>query len=438
MSSSHELLPSIERLIASAYAPSEPGAAFLLMRGGQTLYRGAVGLANLEHQIPVTPEMPFRLASLTKPFTACAILMLAEAGQLALSDPITRFLPEYPMGETPITLEHLLSHTSGVQNYTFLPEWWAVHRQDLGLPELLGLFQSKPSVSEPGARWAYNNSGYALLGAVIEKISGQSYGEFIEQHIFALLGMQHSWYGASASRVIPGLVSGYSKAGGEYVHPEYLSYTQVYAAGALISTLDDLAIWFAALRTGQLAPREMLEWAWQPYRLTDGVKVPYGFGWTLGFYQGHRLVEHLGLLPGFSNYLIALPDEDIFAVVLSNNDSKTEQPERLAFELAALALEQPYQAPLPVELALEQLQRCTGQYSSQDGEPLSVVLEAGGMFLINAQGQKLEIQPLSPQEFFFPGTPLARVVFVFGTDQQVAEMMWTKRQAIPLHARRTS
>ncbi len=434
MAPANDFLRAVKQLVGKDYSPSEPGAVVIIIKNGQILYRQGTGLANLEHRIPIEPDMPFHLASLTKPFTATAILMLEEAGQLALNDPITRFLPDYPLGETAITIEHLLTHTSGIQNYTELPEWWAVHRQDLSVPELIGLFMSKPPVSAPGTRWAYSNSGYALLGAVIEKISGKPYGKFIEERIFAPLGMRHSYYDGTSSRVIPKLVSGYSGQGPGYSHAEYLSYTQVYAAGGLIATVDDLADWYIALCNGQMIQKTSLQRAWNPYILAEGRSCLYGYGWMLSTYQGHRLVEHYGLIPGFANYLIGLPDDDIFVAVLSNYDGKIGQPERLSFELAALTLELPYRPPTPIELSPEKLQAYTGQYQAQDSAVLTVQFEASGLVLQTADGQSRAIQPISPSKFFFPQFPASEVHFVLDINQQVRELNWIPRQRIPIQA----
>ena len=164
---------SVEQMVVKAYPDVAPGAAILLVKKGQVLYSRGIGLANLEHQVPLKPDMPFRLASLTKPFTSTAILMLVEAGQLALTDPLSRLLPDYPMGEATITLEHLLTHTSDVPDYTELPEWLAVHRQDVSVDQLIDIFKTRPKIFAPGTRWAYSNSAHVLLGAIIEKISGK-------------------------------------------------------------------------------------------------------------------------------------------------------------------------------------------------------------------------------------------------------------------------
>jgi CubicO group peptidase (beta-lactamase class C family) len=437
MAHPQDLQKALEQLVTGAFQASAPGAACLLIQKGQVIYRDGIGLANLEHEIPLTPEMPFRLASLTKPITATAILKLAEAGQLALTDPLTRFLPDYPMGETPITLEHLLTHTSGLRNYTELPEWWAVHRQDLGVDQLLDLFKAQPVAFAPGTSWAYCNSGYALLGAILEKISGKPYGECLNELIFAPLEMQKTSYEASPARVIPQLVSGYTKIPGAYLHPEYLSNTQVYAAGGLVSTLDDLARWFAALRNGQLLSPKMLQPMWTPYLLADGTSTHYGYGWMLSQLEDRRVVEHYGLLPGFANYLLALPDEDLLVVILSNDDGNVNETERLAFHMATLALDRPYRPPASLPLAVAELARFAGSYQAENGSPVLIEEEAGSLVLQLAAGQRLALQPVSELEFFCPQNPVSRLVFSSNTRQQITALKWLPRRGRPLRAQKS-
>ena len=336
MPTTAELTRQIDSLLEQAYTPEGPGAAVLLAKDGETLYRRAMGLANLELAVSLSPEMVFQIASLTKPFTAQAILMLAEAGQLTVTDPVSKFLPDCTHLAS-ITLEHLLTHTSGLVNYVELPEWWVVHRQDLAVNELIALFKDRPLVSAPGVRWAYCNSGYALLGAVIEAISGQSYAEFVEQRLLAPLGMRQSAY-ENLSRVLAGRVTGYQVSGEGYMNAEYLSPTHTYAAGALVSTVDDLARWSQALFSGQVLQPETLRRAFSPYRLADGSLATYGYGWFIAEHQGHALVEHLGSLPGFAHYMIGVPAERLFVVVLSNRASQNAVPDQLARQIIALAL----------------------------------------------------------------------------------------------------
>ena len=428
---------SIEQMVVKAYPDAAPGVVILLVKKGQVLYRQGIGLANLEHQVPLKPDMPFQLASLTKPFTSTAILMLVEAGKLALTDRLNNLLPDYPMGEAIITPEHLLTHTSGLPDYTELPEWLTIHRQDVSVDQLIDVFKTRPKIFAPGTRWAYCNSGYVLLGAIIEKISGKSYGEFLAEHIFAPLKMARTSYEATGSRVIPQMVSGYSKAHDAYIQAEYLSYSQIYAAGGMVSTLDDLARWFAALRAGKLLTAETLRKMWTPYLLADGTSTRYGYGWWLSECKGRPVVEHYGLLPGYVNYLLALPDDDILVIVLSNDDGKLNQVEQLAVEMAALTLGNPYQPPAAVPLSSTELRAFEGNYTSSDGKLLTLVDESGQLILRNDLGQFFTLQPRSHLEFFFPENPESRLVFS-RRQNIITWLEWLPRRGMPIQAQKIS
>src|SRR5215216_3458781 len=194
MSTDNDVISEIDALLQAAYQPNEPGAAVIALKDQQPVFRKGYGLANLELHVPITPDTVFRLASVTKQFTAVAILMLMEQGKLALQDPITRFLPDYPTHDHTITVEHLLTHTSGIRSYTDMPEWPPLWRKDFSVGELIDSFKDQPMQFAPGTRWAYNNSGYVLLGAIIEQLSGLSYAQFVQQHIFEPLGMRQSYY----------------------------------------------------------------------------------------------------------------------------------------------------------------------------------------------------------------------------------------------------
>ena len=202
------LAAQVDSLLSSVYKSGEPGAALLIMKDGQVLVRKAYGMADLELGIPLEPDMVFRIGSMTKQFTAVAALMLIEQGKLALADPITKFLPDYPIQGKTITIEHLLTHTSGIQSYTDMDSWRPLLRKDMNLTELIGVFKDQPMQFAPGERWRYNNSGYVLLGAVIEKVAGMSYESFLQKNIFDPLGLKNTFYG-SATRVIPRRIPGY-------------------------------------------------------------------------------------------------------------------------------------------------------------------------------------------------------------------------------------
>lgn len=410
------LIQTVDNLLQATYPPTEPGAAVIVVREGAVIYRKGHGLANLEHEIPIEPDMVFRLGSLTKQFTAVAILMLAEQGKLALNDPVTKFLPDYPTHDHLITVEHLLTHTSGIKSYTDIPEIWASIRQDFTVQELINLFKHQPMQFAPGKRWAYNNSGYILLGAIIEKLAGQSYAQFIQQNIFEPLGMKQSLYD-DPLRVVPRRVAGYDKGPEGYTNSAYLSLTTPYAGGALASTLDNLARWDSALYTDQLLKPETLQRAFTAYRLTDGTSTAYGYGWSIGEYAGHRLMQHGGGIPGFRNYAIRMPEDRVFVAILSNNPMGPAIPGDLAFKIAAIVIGQPYQELVPVELSPEVLAQFEGTYQSHVLGERRITREDQRLFSQLGPGPHTELVPFSSNEFFFKDRPFLHLRFVRGANE---------------------
>ncbi|NTV80719.1 MAG: beta-lactamase family protein, partial [Candidatus Aminicenantes bacterium] len=331
------LAKKIDAVMSEIYKPGQPGAAVIVRKNGETVFRKGYGMADLELGVPVEPDMVFRLGSITKQFTAVAILLLAQEGKLGLQDEITKFLPDFPTQGRRITVEHLLTHTSGIQSYTDLPEWLPLWRKDFTLKELIDLFKDKPMQFGPGESWAYNNSGYVLLGAIIEKVSGKTYEGFIEAAIFQPLGMKRSYYG-SAERIIPRRIPGYQTGKGGFVNAPYLSMTQPYAAGSLLSTVDDLAVWSDAVFSGKLVRKEWLEKAFTPYRLKNGESSGYGYGWFIADFAGHRSIEHGGGINGFTSYAMTFPEDGLFLSILTNGAIEGRAPEPRAVKIAWLAL----------------------------------------------------------------------------------------------------
>ncbi|MGH8598969.1 MAG: serine hydrolase, partial [Gammaproteobacteria bacterium] len=316
------LTAAIDEMLAKEFKANEPGAAAIVVKDGKVVFRKGYGMANLELGVAIEPDMIFRIGSVTKQFTAVATLMLAEQGKLSLTDEITKFLPDYPTQGRKITIEHLLTHTSGIVSYTGLPEWRPQMRKDVTLDEMIAVFKDKPMEFAPGERWNYNNSGYVLLGAVIEKASGMKYADFVEKNIFAPLGMKRSFYD-STSRIIPRRAAGYSKGKDGYVNAEYLSMSWPHAAGSLISTVDDLALWDAALYTDKIVKQESLKRAWKAFPLNDGRPAKYGYGWGLSTMEGHPAIGHGGGINGFTCDALRLPDDRVYVAILTNRDAGT-------------------------------------------------------------------------------------------------------------------
>ena len=272
-----DLTQQFDDIVAKYYQDDMPGAAVLVAKEGQPIYRAAVGKSNLEYNIDMVPENVFMLASITKQFTAVAILMFEEQGKLSLDDPITKFIPDYPTNGKTITVHQLLNHTSGIKSYTGIGNLVKVARNDKTLDDLIDYFKNEPMDFDPGEAFRYNNSGYVLLGKIIEVLSGETYEDFIESKIFDRLGMKDSRYGSN-SEIIHKRAMPYEEGPNGYVNANYLSMTLPHAAGSLMSTVDDLLKWQNALTNNTLIKASSLDKAINGSELNNGEHIDYGYG----------------------------------------------------------------------------------------------------------------------------------------------------------------
>lgn len=312
------MIPAIDTVVEASIDPQGPGIAVAVAQDGNNLHCKGYGFANLEWSNPVATDTVFRLASLTKPFTATAILLLAQRGKLNLSDPISRYLPDAPEDWHAITIERLLTHTSGLKDYKNLDGFIRIwSRADLSPRELMTLFADLPLDFEPGAQFSYTSSNYVLLGLLIEIISGMSYSEFISRHIFAPLGMNHSYYMLQGI-IIPHRAAGYVRVHQGYQIAPFRSVTTSYASSGLGSTAEDLLIWDHALRTHRLLSQEMRERVITPPTLANGQPSIYGLGWYVENLQGHRVAYHPGEVEGFSTLMAQFLDIPVTIIVLAN------------------------------------------------------------------------------------------------------------------------
>lgn len=356
------------------------GLGIAVARHGEVLVSRGYGLADLEHEVPVTERTVFRLGSITKQFTAAAIMKLVEAGKLSLDDELTKFLPDYPTGGRRITVRHLLTHTSGIKSYTGLgPKWREKVRLDLSHEELLALFRDEPFDFEPGAKFLYNNSGYYLLGMIIERVTGQSYATYLTETFFRPLGLESTSY-CDERAVVKDRARGYSTWQGTLVNAEPLSMTQPYAAGALCSTARDLVRWQEALAGGKVVSASSYRAMTTSGKLDNGTETGYGFGLGLSKLEDRPLVGHGGGINGFVTHLAYLPGEELTVVVLANAEGAN--PERLGWRitLRALGVQEQVVKALPLEPSA--LARYEGTY---DLGPLQLrVFAEGGR--LRAQG----------------------------------------------------
>lgn len=291
--------------------------AVLVAQNGELLLSQGFGLADRDRNLPNTPQTKYRLGSITKQFTAMAILMLQAQEKLNVQDPVCRYIPECPATWQDITIHHLLTHTSGIPNFTDFPDYVATRATPSPPEHTLVRFKDRPLDFQPGEQWSYSNSGYIVLGYIIEQASGQSYEMFLQQEIFEPLQMQDTGYDHNDGN----LAMGYTGTRSLWREADYIDMSIPYAAGALYSTVEDLYRWDQALYTEQLVSQELLDLMFTPHVDIPGTGVSYGYGWFVGEMKNHKFVAHGGGIEGFVTEMRRFIDDKVTIIILSNRDT---------------------------------------------------------------------------------------------------------------------
>ena len=312
------------RFVDSLFAPytgsDVPGASVVVIRDGKVIVRRAYGMADLERRVPAAPETDYRLASVSKQFTAMAVMLLARDGKLRYDQPVRDFLPELPAATRAVTVRHLLNHTSGLWDYEDLvPESRTTQLDDHDVLSLLG---SKDSLYfTAGSEYRYSNSGYVLLGMIVARASGMRLPEFLRARIFEPLGMHASVVHVEGSDTVPRRAYGYSPKGGSFVQTDQSVTSATLGDGGIYSNIDDLMRWDQSLYTTQLVDAATLQLATTPPELPGAAATQYGFGWFVDSYRGEKRWRHTGETSGFRNAIQRFPGRRLTIVVLTNRSS---------------------------------------------------------------------------------------------------------------------
>lgn len=326
----------IDSLILTGFGnKNEPGGAFLVSKKGKILYRKAFGKANLELDVNMTPDHTFQIGSMTKQFTAAAVLMLEQQGKLQMGDPISKYIKNYPSGDK-ITIHHLLTHTSGIRDFTKMKTLSAIAQKEMKPEMMVDFFKNEPVDFAPGEKFEYNNSGYVVLGYIIEIISGQTYEDFIKKNIFEKVGMTSSYY-ATDRQIIPKRAYGYHQKEHGFVNKTVISFSVPFSSGSLMSTVDDMLKWQQALNHNTLLNPTETKKAFQKYKLNNGEEFAYGYGWHLKDINGTPDREHGGSIFGFKSMGVYIPSEDIYVIGFSNCDCHS--PTEITRNIAKVALQ---------------------------------------------------------------------------------------------------
>jgi CubicO group peptidase (beta-lactamase class C family) len=399
-------IAALDQIIQEQIQVNGPGVAVAVIHQGEVIHSVGYGMANLEWSQRIHPDTVFGIGSMTKPFTATAILLLERDGLLDINEPLTTYLPGYDTHGVTITLAHLLTHTSGIPNFVTRPGFWErIAPLDHDPTQLRALFETLPLDFTPGERYSYSNSGYCLLGMVIERVSGMLYREFTHDRIFAPLGMTATDY-LDDERVIPHLAARYVVQGSAATHPHSVNHTMTYSAGALHSTVEDLALWDAALREARLLDRATLERMERPLTLNSGQSAGYGLGWGISTFRGRRVVHHAGGVPGYSSFLGRFVDDGLTIIILSNW-GLFDAASLLARPIALKLLDIPELAV--TDLYPAELSEFSGLYANYIGDQIEFSVADG---LLRATGElNADLIAIAPATFRAIHDPDVTVTF---------------------------
>jgi len=427
------LARQIDEVVSQVGNDRLPGAVVLVARHGETVFRKAYGWADIDRRQPMEAAVSMPIGSVTKQFTAAAIMMLAEEGKLFLTDSVAQHLPEFAPQLRDVSIEQLLTHTSGVPDYTRQWRFLLLDRGDeISLPDLLGRIKGKSLDFAPGTRFEYSNSNYVLLGAIIEKVSGQPYGKFMEERIFVPLGLGNTAYGGY-ERAASMRAKGYEADGGKYSKPKSISMSMAYAAGGLVSTVDDLARWDNAITSGKLLKGESWQRVFSPARLQTGEPSKYGYGWGLGKLQGATAYSHGGEIYGFSSFVERLPEQGIYVAVLANASGDVTT-ELLAQRVAAVALGKPVPQYRKITLSKSTLEEFAGTYRSEEGTVRTVKRDGDHLVIERSGAPMVEIFPYSDNAFFVRDS-LSQAEFVRDPQGRVVELLLTRNGNVTRNGR---
>lgn len=413
-------ISEIDQLLAQTFQPTHPGAVVIVSRDSKPLLKKAYGLADTEKNTSLQFTDTMRIGSVTKPFTAMAILLLEEDGKLSVQDDITRHLPDFPTHGNKITIAHLLSHTSGMGVYTESPKLREMIRPETTTADVLNFIKTLPPQSAPGELWDYNNSGYYVLGAIIEKVSGMTYADFLAKRICAPLQMT-----GTAVEGAPGakpVISSYRAQGGRFSAAPPLNPVVAWSAGSMVSTADDMQRWVAAVENGKLLKTATWQRVMTAAPLNSGRATEYGYGWTIRKLRGQALIEHSGNVTGFQAQVMMLPEEKLSFIVMTNQQHRNNMVRHLTERIAAIAIGRPFAQMKAIELSDAELDALAGTYEAK-GTNARTVTRAGKQMRLASGSAQVLLYAYGENMFFQPETSHTRYRFVRDASGNVKQLI---------------
>ena len=382
----------MEDYMNAEFNVKEFNGSVLVVQKGKTIYQKSFGMADREWSVPNTNQTKYRIGSVTKQFTAASILQLQEKGKLQLDDKLSKYFPDYPKGDS-VTIHMLLNHTSGIKNYTDIPEFWPKAILPLTHDSMIALFKNKPYDFSPGTQWNYSNSGYYLLGVIVEKASGKNFTDYVQQEVINKAGLKNTSMDRLDS-VLAFRAKGYAKnRTGGYSQAMFISMEGPYSAGAMFSTPEDLVAWTKALHENKILTTSYTQKMMTPYLGN------YGYGLLIDSLKMHKRVWHNGGIPGFSTHLSYYPGDDTYVVAISNNEMNAD---RVGTAMASIAFGLPVSKPyIPKEIKIDPsiLDRYVGKYMATN--QIEIVKKDNKLYRRVTTGPEIELKAESSTRFFY-------------------------------------
>jgi CubicO group peptidase (beta-lactamase class C family) len=426
------LIKQLDAYVSTNYQRYAPGCAVLVAKHGNVIFEKGFGSANLELDVPVRPESVFRIGSITKQFTAVAILQLVEKGKIALNDSVQKFIKNYHSKGKTIRIENLLSHTSGIKGYEELDAKLPnAIRVDFSADALIDSLDKLPLDFVPRSQYQYSNSNYFLLGKILEVLSGKSYQSYLKEQIFSTLGLNSTYYD-NPEELIKHRVSGYSSVSGEFKNAGYISMSTVYSAGALLSNVKDLYRWHQALNNGELLKNETWKQVISPFKLNDGKLSDYGFGFFIKNENNVKSIGHGGAIDGFRAVEIYYPQKDLYIVLLCNSeqDNFTELFSGISQIVSGNGVPAKYK---DIKIAEEQLDTYIGNYTFLENpqQSIQVYKKEGRLYadLSNKSGLNMAMLGQTETLFYLPDViRIPTTIEFIVTNGKVTGLFWTQEQ----------
>jgi CubicO group peptidase (beta-lactamase class C family) len=371
-----------------------PGASVAISEGGKIVYEGQRGLADIGKKEPIAASTVFRIGSITKQFCSAVLLQLANEGKVGLDDPLSKYLPSYPNGSA-ITVRQLLNHTSGIQSYTSIPGWMVETKTNKAytIEQMIAEFKNLPAPSKPGETWNYNNSGYVLVGALIEAVTKRPWYEEVNRRIAAPLGLRTLRYGVDEPAITQ-MAEGYTTSDvGAVARAMRIHMSVPAAAGALVADASDVTRWANALHHGKVVAAPLYAKMIEPTKLPDGTVAPYGFGLEIGSLRGAATIGHSGGIFGFASDSVYVTKHDLFVTVLTNSDHPQTSPGGLMRRLAAMAIGKPFPTFKAQSLDTKAATAFLGTYKLGDKDRV-LTLEDGKLLYVRPKGATSALVPV--------------------------------------------